>query len=73
MNYLNLKGGKRWIYWDSGNIFESDGESGDIAGDGDGGLTCVSLELAPGPRQQQGAGIPHISSTSTSSNLTFVA
>ena len=52
---------------------ESDGESGDIAGDGDGGLTCVSLELAPGPRQQQGAGIPHISSTSTSSNLTFVA
>ena len=71
MKYLILKGGKRWIYWDSGNIFKSDGESGDIAGDG--GLTCVSLELAPGPRQQQGARIPHISSTSTSSNLTFVA
>ena len=42
-------------------------------GFGDVGLTCVSLELAPGPRQQQGAGIPHISSTSTSINLTCVA
>ena len=41
---------------------------------GDAGLTCVRLEIAPGPRHQQGARIPHIASTSTSNNqLTFRA
>ena len=44
-----------------------------VSGVGDVGLTCVSLELAPGPRQQQGARIPHISSTSASINLTSLA